>query len=779
MVLFCWLFRCGGRRGSRPATRSWRRRIVWLVFAWTGLAALTAARGAELAAETDRPEMSTYALGEPVTLDIRATGIPAEAAGLVLNLRVLDAHDGTVTNARLAAVADSDGVWETEWSAPAGRLGFYRVALGLSDGTTTPARGSRPAGMVTYAVVPDPAERTLYPPDDSRFGMQGGFNPGINVVPYLGFRWIVGGFQWRRLEPEHPGQFAEAVAAARERGKPVYTGGGDQLHWYHVVRDGRREPWTLYPMAAPYCGQPDWAVDPEMRACATGVMNAEGRKAWPAYCRQVATVMQERFPDLPFRLYQITWEPNYPWGFKGTLDDLVDIYRLAYPVIHKVDPGARVIGVTYSGGYLSQWLDATRKLFDMGLGDYLDGVSIHGYSREPESMIDGLRRLHEVVREGAGRALPLYITEQGHATKDRREDEIVQARSLVRANLISLGENVAFNMTFYICDFAKEPGYGYYYNLHPERPHGAPAISPKPVVPAYAAMTFLLDGYHSAGPIEWLGDTAMGYACERGDDPLILALWDYGDTPREVAVPVGTDEVTLYDWMGNARTASAPDGMLPLTLGPEPVYVQGPARHIWGRAAVRALEIPAPRLGTHPGQSVTIEAVLHTDGAPLKGQLELDGPDAVLPRPLTQDIAVAPGESATVPFTVSLRPDVPLGNYPLRMQLVRGGRPVAADGLMLNVRPPIALEQIRPVLTGTGAFGLQVRLREVMNRPVSAQLTTRLEGVPETTSTRGVTLAPLAVTDVVCEDAGLDVPPQRRVPAMAQLTLDSGFSYAE
>ncbi|MFA7174269.1 MAG: hypothetical protein WC340_12835 [Kiritimatiellia bacterium] len=35
--------------------------------------------------------------------------------------------------------------------------------------------------------------------------------------------------------------------------------------------------------------------------------------------------------------YQITVEPEISWGFKGTVDDLLRIYQIAYPALHEAD----------------------------------------------------------------------------------------------------------------------------------------------------------------------------------------------------------------------------------------------------------------------------------------------------------------------------------------------------------------------------------------------------------------------------------------------------------
>ena len=99
----------------------------------------------------------------------------------------------------------------------------------------------------------------------------------------------------------------------------------------------------------------------------------------------------------------------------------------------------------------------------------------------------------------------------------------------------------------------------------------APAkASPRPIAPAYAAQSLLLDGHDSVGAIEWLGSTAWGYAFER-DGKITLALWDFGDEKREVSLPTGVREVQVYDWMGNATPTACPMGSTTVVLGPEPI----------------------------------------------------------------------------------------------------------------------------------------------------------------------------------------------------------------
>jgi len=71
--------------------------------------------------------------------------------------------------------ADSSGKASATWTAPASNFGYYRVEAMLSDGTTLPGLGTRPAGFITYVVVPDPSTRIDYGDAGSRFGTQGGW----------------------------------------------------------------------------------------------------------------------------------------------------------------------------------------------------------------------------------------------------------------------------------------------------------------------------------------------------------------------------------------------------------------------------------------------------------------------------------------------------------------------------------------------------------------------------------------------------------------------------
>jgi hypothetical protein len=724
-----------------------------------------------LIADTSRPEMSTFALGEPVTLTFTATGLSAADRDLKLLLDLQDEHAAPVLKTELPVTPNPDRTATVTFAAPSTRLGFYRVFARLSTGVALPKLNTRPAGFLTYCVVPDPARRPEYSSTETRFGMQGGFCDKVNVLPYLGIRWVLGDYNWRALEPDRAGQFAEARAAARAKGENARPTNFD---WCKYPGSGR--PWRVYQIPT-LMFAPKWPVLPETSTYCTGTLTPDGEKAWRAYCLEAARDNVEKYPDLPERIYQVTWEPVYPWGFKGTDEQLIRIYEIAYPALHEADPKAVVLGPT-GGGCTRDAVDWNLTLFRKGLGRYVDAFSTHPYHPIPPErlgMIDRLRELKEGLRQYVGRDLPLFATEEGNATGEDPARELDQARGLIREALIVVGEGFRVHYAFYSTDYPAEPGYGYYYNLNPKIDWGSDKVGPKPVAPAFAAMTFLLEGHSALGPIEWLGDTAVGYVFERGDD-VILVLWDWGDSPRTVSIPVGVPRVQLCDWMGNAEARPATDGSLNLTLGPEPVYLRGVSPVVWGSHGQKPLRLAATRLTACPGTAALISAtVTPAPGAPFRGALTLRADDRLGLSPLAKNLALPGGKPAAVQFSLKLPPDIDLGPYPVRLTLSGPSGALASSGLMLSIVSPVAVDAVDPLLLPGGKHGLRLALRDVLGSGLRGNAEVRLRGVPESRKSAAFTLAPKGRTTVDLSYDDLAVVPSRQYDALVTLSAPSGY----
>jgi len=374
------------------------------------------------------------------------------------------------------------------------------------------------------------------------------------------------------MEPDHPGQFAEDRAAARAKGKPFPLDLFAHNSAFFV--DGERKPWKVYSLPTLFYAPPKWAIIPGTTHGVHALLKPEAERHWRNYCIEAARAYTQQYPDRKENIYQITWEPQ---GATAGDERLIRTYEIAYKALHETDRKALVIGPASSSTMLSVGWD--ERVLGKGLGKFLDGYAVHPYlsrlannpgdlgkTPEQNGLIEGLRAIKAVVRKHTGRDLPMFATELGFNDDGERSQEILQARAHVRSTLILVGEGYRFHMPFstYL------PGYGFYYSLEGGSYFPLRA-GPKSVVPAYAAMTFLLDGHKTAGPIPGLGEKAWGYTY-RGPEDTIRAMWS--EQVKSVVVAVGAARVEVFDWMGNGKPVPTSAGSLKVTIGPNPIYIK-------------------------------------------------------------------------------------------------------------------------------------------------------------------------------------------------------------
>ena len=700
-----------------------------------------AAARPELSGETSKPFFNVFIPGEKIGLTFRVSGLPTGTTDAVIDLKIVDERGKTIDERRLVAPLE-DGAATVETNAPCEKLGFYRVYATLSDGTALPATGSRGAGFITYAVTPDPASRPRYPMRESRFGMQGGFNGAVNPLPYLGVRWVNAGPTWRHEEPDHSGQFADKRAKLRKSGgtgPAALPGATRRWDWCRIDRDGTPEGWTIFPLIWLY-DPPPWAYDAKTRHGTTAVMTPTGEEGWARFCREAAEAACEDYPNLEERVYQITWEPNW---FNGSAEQFMAIYRIASKEIHAVDPKAVVIGPTKAfleRGSKSQEAD----WFKNGLGDCLDAYSLHPYVTTPPEKAgyaEAVRALRTYVRKTSGKDLPIFGTEQGCQSHDEMEEELPQARHIVRMHLISLGEGMRLNFGFYIHDCGikgakgSEPGYGYFHNLREDGRFGTDRISPKPVVPAFAAMTLLIDGSTPVGgAVNWLGETVTGYVFERGGE-LTVALWDSEAERREVDLPVGSEAVEVFDFMGNTLPAEARDGTLRVTLSPSPLYVRKVPQSIWGRDAKRPLALDETQATVTPGSTFVVKGTMFdpSAGAGVRHSLRVEG-DGLVPYDMTVETAA----DGTASFECPVQTVAACCHGPrsVRVTAANASGDVLATAFMrVVIAPPVVIRSLAATrhFVGNAAVmdGINVTLSEMLGATQKVTVDVSIEGVGE------------------------------------------------
>jgi hypothetical protein len=536
--------------------------------------------GEKLDGDTNRPNNSTFALGEAVELTFNVSGLPPSEA-TVLALNIVDELGHAIASLTVPISANAAGDASATTTVPASKLGYYRVDAAMADGTSLTILGTRPAGFLTYAVVPDPVTRVNYGDAASRFGLQGGFSTQQGaVIPYLGVRYVLGSAGgWAALEPQHTGQFAVNRALALSAGQP-YPPKSPVMD--EVTYQGVAWPTFSVPQIVT-TALPSWAGPVAGTAgtqCTTfGALNPEGIAGLPGFASAYAKEVAADYPDQSTHYYQVHWEPELPWCFGGTPAQLVQYYQLVYAAIHQADPKAAVAGPTlFSGGADFAQMS---NLWSAGLGRYLDAQSMHPYATWPpetNGLVSNVRKMMQMAAAAVGHSIPFIGTE--HGLPSGQVGELDQALGNVRTTIILLGEGFKFDFAFYVADFwnsspsETDHTFGYYWNLNPKIIYGTDKIGPKPAVPSYAAMTYILDGTTSAGALSNLSGTQMGYRFQR-DSTTILALWDYQAASSTINIAVPSSGMRECDWMGNCSSQTGSNGSLSVRLGAAPVYLIG------------------------------------------------------------------------------------------------------------------------------------------------------------------------------------------------------------
>eukprot|EP00026_Physarum_polycephalum_P011319 Phypoly_transcript_11533.p1 GENE.Phypoly_transcript_11533~~Phypoly_transcript_11533.p1 ORF type:complete len:398 (+),score=68.46 Phypoly_transcript_11533:1-1194(+) len=363
----------------------------------------------------------------------------------------------------------------------------------------------------------------------------------------LGTRWYYGGYQWGNLEPDNAGQFTAT------------TDYDDSVNFRNPV-DG--SAWDTYYMPTPYNNPPRW-INPSDTAV-TIPPDADHQQDWVNFARNVATHFSAKYPNMDKRFYQITWEADAEsaYLFDAGNEQLVEIYKLCYDVIHEADPKAVVFGPTVFPLMLAN----TQDLQNYDFASYIDGFSMHAYTDEnieTNGFIQDLRAELAVLYQPKGQSsIPFIETEHGFGTNMQREMELRAARYLLKTSLIILGEGGSNTWNFYLYDFDIN-GWGLFYGLDVDAtgtweglfPNAK--IAPKPMVPVLAAATYILDGCDGKG---FFNDSKtvftpsqMGYlfTCDH-DASTVRVLWDFEHSYSFVKVYADYSTALLYDWMGNS-----------------------------------------------------------------------------------------------------------------------------------------------------------------------------------------------------------------------------------
>ncbi len=540
----------------------------------------------------------------------------------------------------IASAPDANGT--IRWSLPTQRMGYFEVRP-AANSFSWPALGSRPADKLPFAVV-DPIV-----PNPSRdytthfLSIQGSSNAAShnepatpNVYRYMGLQAQPVDYGWYKLQPK-AGDFSsfDAYFAADKAPQQIRAA----------------QTWPYFYLSRP----PVWAIDPALLTEKERAGNANSRvpvrdlKEYEAYLERVVPYIAKNYAYLPYRVYELQWEPVIPWGWRGTNQDLVDMFAVAHRVIHKYDPNGRVAGPTLSSfGDIPQY----EALLKLGLGRYIDVSGWHmysGYPPENAGIPAALARIRALDLKYAGRELPLFGTEFGlpEAKAGGAEN---QAYGMTAALLMFRALGVSQHTLFYLTDYASEPGYGLFYNDIAGLPYAPNKISPKPAVPMLRAAIDQVGAARGVGKLDYLGADVWGYAfADESSGQLLTAIWDASGQNRAVSLDTGEKRVQVVDAFGNREERATNDGFVTLQLGRAPVYLRGVAPVLF--APVKTASV----WRVFRGQKIT---------QTLQSARALAGAKSValiLPPDVATSGAPVPlkGGKATVNFQIA--PDAPLG----------------------------------------------------------------------------------------------------------------------
>ena len=518
----------------------------------------------------DRAAQPLYERGDSAFIVAHAPDVAAIAPRLELwnerNQKIADL---------IASAPDANGT--VRWALPTQRNGYFEVRPAPGS-VSWPMLGSRPANRLPFAVVdpivPNPSRDYKY----HFLSIQGSSNAGNfnepatpNVYRYMGLQAQPQDYGWYKLQPK-AGDFStfDAYFAADKAPEQIRAA----------------KTWPYFYISRP----PVWAIDPailteeERKKTANGHVPVRDLKDYEAYLERVVPYIAKSYAYLPYRVYEMQWEPVIPWGWRGTNQDLVDMFEVAHRVVHKYDPNGRVSGPTLSSfGDMPQY----EALLKLGLGKYIDVSGWHmysGYPPESAGIPAALERIRALDRKYVGRELPLFGTEFGLPEAKAGGIEN-QAYGMTAAAIIMRAEGVAQHTLFYLTDYGSEPGYGLFYNDVAGLPYAPAKISPKPAIPMLRAAIDQIGTAHGIGKLDYLGADVWGYAFQ--DEPsgqLRAAIWDATGNNRTVSLDTGEKRVQIVDAFGNREERATQDGFVTLQLSRAPVYLRGVAATLFAPA---------------------------------------------------------------------------------------------------------------------------------------------------------------------------------------------------
>ena len=611
--------------------------------------------------ETNKPDTNVFFSDEPVKLKFVAG--PLSKKKRRLTYRIKDFGGKVVQKDSIEVTGERFFTKEIVFAQDL--LGWFRLEAELDTGETIAKKGSRGEGYVTFGILPPPTPEYLERDFDSPFGIP---LQGDMCMP-VGAKWVWGLVHWKHMEPEE-GEFA-------------------YKSWEEWMISQLKE-CNLNAVHS-FTNPPTWAStapegDPNARAY------PPKEKAWANYIRAMCRFCKTHPIDEEKRVYQTLWEPMYPWGWKGTMEDIVRISRIAYETIKSEDPHSIVLGLCTSP-LSAATIDWTREALELGAYNYFDALSIHAYipgSPEASNFVENLRTVKSLMGK-YGHPKDIWLTEQGWSTATQCTEE-EQANWIIRQNIQSLSEGVRLHITFFGVDtfeegFDRTGGYGLLYNLS-QKQWGAEQISPKPAYIAFGVMTRELFRSRYIGSLDYLGPSMYAYVFEKEGKPVIVAWSSSGK--KTLGLDVGAAQVRVVDIMGNAVVKKTDKGRVRLTVNQSPVYLHGASEKMFLEKRSPFISFSPEILELFPGDSGGYTIVL-TNPFPgsFSAEMMFEVPEGFEGSIVKRKVVLEKGGKKSFSFRLKSSVNAEYCVYPVYFKLFREGRLFASNVMKAEIKDPV------------------------------------------------------------------------------------------
>ncbi|MDF2922411.1 MAG: Ig domain protein [Paenibacillaceae bacterium] len=263
---------------------------------------------------------------------------------------------------------------------------------------------------------------------------------------------------------------------------------------------------------------------------------------------------------------------NKPYYYTEMLKKSYEVLKNAYPDI----PVLGTASVQIPTGYLES-------LFKLGALDYMDAVVVHPYVQAwdlkwPELVWSEIKDLNGQIRQyNNGQLKPIWVTEFGYSSKDRRYTAKFNARQLA---LMSSFANVERMYTYLLRDDGSFPYMGLL--KAGNAPEGK--YTPNPAYVATANMIHQLNGAVPLGR-EWVDSLSNLYVMKySGSNGQALRIAWSADEDGEIADFHTNEALSVVDIMGVETVMQPVNGKVSVPLGDSIVFVKGEVQSVTGNA---------------------------------------------------------------------------------------------------------------------------------------------------------------------------------------------------